>query len=179
MCGGLCFWSDRFRFFGNNRNWAGRDSPPRSRDVAGWSMVGGVVGATRARCPALERILARRCVFAGAEGASVTERRDVQGPWGFLRRPTEQGNLRKLMQVGAGGACALRGDAASRPARRSPLLPGFRRQTRPPVPKPSVAAKPSPADSCRASPRSPAATECRAVASASGSWNAAPAYSRR
>ena len=48
------------------------------------------------------------------------------------------------MQVGAVGACASRGYAASRPARRSPLLPGFRRQTRPPVPKPSVAAKPSP-----------------------------------
>ena len=72
----------------------------------------------------------------------------------------------------AAGACASRGDAASRPARRSLLLPGFRRQTRPPVPKPSVAAKPSPADSCRAPPRSPAATECRAGASASGSWNA-------
>src|SRR5215470_3936568 len=37
-----------------------------------------------------------------------------------------EGNLRKLMQVGAAGACASRGDAASRPARRSPLLSGFR-----------------------------------------------------
>src|SRR5262249_35548519 len=84
---------------------------------------------------------------------------------------------RKLIQVRAAGEGAPRDDAATGPARRSPLLPGFRRQTRPPVPKPSVAAKPAPADSCRAPPRSPAATECRAGASASGSWNAAPAYS--
>jgi hypothetical protein len=33
------FWSDRFRLFGNNRGRAGRDCTPRTRDVAGWSMV--------------------------------------------------------------------------------------------------------------------------------------------
>src|SRR5262249_55385148 len=105
----------------------------------------------------------------------------LDAPRGVLRRSGEhvEGNLRRLRQGGGAGAWGSRGDAASRPARRSRLLRGFRRKPRPPVPKPSVAAKPSPADSCRAPPRSPAATECRAGASASGSWNAAPAYSRR
>src|SRR5262249_48866238 len=127
-------WPDRFSFFGkkiaDGRVAITHRGP---RDVARWSMVASVevVGAARADAPA-----------------------HLDAPRGVLRRPGEhvEGNLRKLMQVGAAAACASRGDAASRPARRSRLLPGFRRQTRPPVPKPSVAAKPSPADSCRAPP---------------------------
>src|SRR5262249_57616939 len=87
----------------------------------------------------------------------------LDAPRGVLRRPGEhvEGNLRKLMQVGAAAACASRGDAASRPARRSRLLPGFRRQTRPPVPKPSFAPNPSPADTRRTPPPPPPAHEFR------------------
>src|SRR5262249_54939178 len=149
-------------FFGGKfRRWAGRDFTTADPETL----------------PDNRWLLASRWSEQRAPDAPA----HLDAPRGVLRRPGHpvEGDLRTLMRVGAAGACASRGDAASRPALRSRLLPGFRRQTRPPVPKPSVAAKPSPADSCRAPPRSPAATECRAGASASGSWNAAPAYSRR
>src|SRR5262249_28439543 len=84
-------WPDRFSFFGkkiaDGRVAITHRGP---RDVARWSMVASVevVGAARADAPA-----------------------HLDAPRGVLRRPGEhvEGNLRKLMQVGAAAACASRG----------------------------------------------------------------------
>src|SRR5262249_60314814 len=79
-----------------------RTADPETLPDGRSSLAVEVVGATRARCPA-----------------------HLEAPRGVLRRPGEhvEGNLRKLMQVGAAGASPARGAPASPPARRSPLPP--------------------------------------------------------
>jgi hypothetical protein len=63
-------------------------------------------------------------------GSQIAHRspRDVRdGRWSLV--------IEGVRATRAAGASASHGDAASRPARRSLLLPGFRRQTRLPAPK--------------------------------------------
>jgi hypothetical protein len=115
------FWSDRRKnlkiFSGKIWQAGGRESRTAVPEALRMVEAGGVrvVGATRARPMPPARLEAPLVGFVFASGGRPGALPDEKVPRGVLRRPGEhaEGNLRKLMQVAAAGACASRGRVLS------------------------------------------------------------------